>query len=295
MQCAGMIHALSHREENETVIPSLGPYHPLIVHFAIALLFIGVLFRLISLTGRAAFTGPAAATLVLLGAVAVYGAMQSGEIAHRPVEAVPGAGKAIKEHEDWADRARNVFFGVAALEILGLVLSRRGKFKVVHFASGLVGLAGLFFLFETGEAGGNIVYSYAGGVGIQNNDPADVGRLLLAGIFQQAQLDRKQGNTAEAHKGFEELQHRFPQDLTVQLLGAESWLIDQKDPAAAIAAIEKISVPADNRRLLMLRGFLLADAQVAAGQQDAARATLQDLQKAFGENPMLKQRLAKLK
>jgi uncharacterized membrane protein len=276
------------------MIPSLGPYHPIIVHFVIALLSVGVLFRLISLTGRAAFTGPAAATLVLLGTIAIFGAMQSGEIAHRPVEAIPGAGAAVRPHEVWADRTRNVFLGVVALEILGLLLARKGKFKVLHYASALVGLAGLVCLFETGAAGGSIVYSYAGGVGIRTGDPADVGRLLLAGMFQQAQLDRKQGNLAEAFKDFQEMQRRFPQDVNVQLLVAESLLLDQKDPAAAISALEKFAIPHDNRRLLMRHGFLMADAQAASGQKAAARTTLLELQKTLGDNPMLKQRLANL-
>jgi hypothetical protein len=41
-------------------MPNIGVYHPAIVHFAVALLVVGVIFRWISLTGRAAFTGPAA-------------------------------------------------------------------------------------------------------------------------------------------------------------------------------------------------------------------------------------------
>jgi len=46
---------------------SLAPLHPQFVHFVIALLFAGVLFRCVAVTGRAAFTGPAAAVLLLVG------------------------------------------------------------------------------------------------------------------------------------------------------------------------------------------------------------------------------------
>jgi hypothetical protein len=38
-------------------MPNLAANHPVIVHFAIALLVVGVIFRWLSLTGRAAFVG----------------------------------------------------------------------------------------------------------------------------------------------------------------------------------------------------------------------------------------------
>jgi uncharacterized membrane protein len=40
------------------------------VHFAIALLVVGVVFRAISLMGRPAFVAPAATTLLLAGTIA---------------------------------------------------------------------------------------------------------------------------------------------------------------------------------------------------------------------------------
>ena len=68
---------------------TLAALHPQIVHFVIALLFMGVLLRCVSLTGRAAFTGPAAAVLLLVGTVAAVLAVQSGTAAHGPSSACP--------------------------------------------------------------------------------------------------------------------------------------------------------------------------------------------------------------
>src|SRR2546427_6258941 len=90
-------------------MPNIGAYHPIIVHFAIALLVIGVIFRWISLTGRAPFTGPAAATLILAGAVAALLAVHSGTDAHGPVERIPGARNAVGEHGEWGQRTPNIF------------------------------------------------------------------------------------------------------------------------------------------------------------------------------------------
>ncbi|MGH7676577.1 MAG: hypothetical protein ACREMV_15030, partial [Gemmatimonadales bacterium] len=67
-------------------MPNLAWFHPQIVHFAVALLAAGVLSRWISLTDRAAFTGPAAAALLLAGTAAAVLAVRSGTDAHGPVE-----------------------------------------------------------------------------------------------------------------------------------------------------------------------------------------------------------------
>ena len=95
---------------------SLAALHPQIVHFVIALLFVGVLFRCVSLTGRVPFAGPAARVLLLVGTGAAVLAVQSGTAAHGPVERVPGARAAVMEHEEWGERTRNIFLVVAALK-----------------------------------------------------------------------------------------------------------------------------------------------------------------------------------
>ncbi len=109
----------------------MGYYHPQFVHFAIALLVVGVGFRAISLMGRPAFVAPAATTLLLGGTIAAWLAAQSGTAAHGPVERVPGARAAVVEHEEWGIRTRNVFLGVMALEAIALVLWRSPKRRIM--------------------------------------------------------------------------------------------------------------------------------------------------------------------
>ena len=70
-------------------------YHPQFVHFTIALLVVGVVFRIISLIGRPAFVSPAAVSLLLAGTLAAALAVQSGVAAHGPVERIPGARQAV--------------------------------------------------------------------------------------------------------------------------------------------------------------------------------------------------------
>jgi uncharacterized membrane protein len=276
-------------------MPSLAPFHPQIVHFAIALAVAGVLLRCLSLTGRLAWTGPAAAALLLTSAVAIVAATRSGEDAHGPVERVPGSAQAVVEHEEWGKRAYRVFLVVGLLELLALALRARGRAKPALVASALVGLGGLYALYEAGEHGGRLVYSYAGGVGIRTGAPEDVGRLLLAGLHHQAQLDRKAQRPEDAAALIELAARRFPADPGVQLAAAESLLIDRKDAAAAAAVIEKISVPPDDRRLRMRRASLLADAFEKQGDKAKALAALEPLAAEFPQNERLRKRIEQLR
>lgn len=277
-------------------MPDLAPLHPQIVHFAIALGLVGVALRWLSLTNKVPFAGPAATTLLLLGTIAAALAVHSGLDAHGPVERIPGVRAAVQAHEAWGIRARNVFLAVAALEILGLVLARvrPGMRRWAEIGSAIVGLAGGFALYEAGEHGGELVYSYAGGVGIRSGDTTDIQRLLVAGLYEQALVERARHRPDEAADLIEQLARRAPGDTTVLLLRIESQLIDRHDPQGALAALNRLTLPADNQRLRIQAGLLTADAFVAAGSPDSARAVLRALVAQFPQSPRLKERLAQL-
>jgi len=274
---------------------SLAPLHPQIVHFVIALLFAGVLFRCIAVTGRAAFTGPAAVVLLLVGTVGAVLAVKSGTDAHGPVERVPGARAAVVEHEEWGERTRNIFLVVAALEIAALIPAAQRWRKAVHVASAIVGLAGALSLYEAGEHGGELVYAYAGGVGIRSGNPDDVDRLLVAGLYHQAMLDRKAGRTAEAALLIGQLAQRHPDDTSARLLVIESLIVDKKDGKAALAALAPFPAAPDSRFLRFRVGLLRADAFVAAGMPDSAKATLEAMAREFASNRAVEERQAKLR
>ena len=272
----------------------MGILHPQIVHFAVALLIVGVLFRALSLVGRPSFLGPAAASLLFLGTIAAAAATYSGDLAHGPVEAMPGVRPAVVEHEEWGERTRNVFFVVMLIELVALALRGSKKARPVLIASTVVGLVGVFCLYEAGEHGGELVYDYAGGVGTRSGNPEAVGQLLLAGLYQQALVDRKQGNAAGAAELMSEAAKRFPDIADVRLLEAESQLIDRRNAASALEALRAITPPADNRQQRVRHGMLTADALLAAGQRDGAIATLQQLY-ADVPNPRVKARLDALR
>ncbi|MCL4814328.1 MAG: tetratricopeptide repeat protein [Vicinamibacteraceae bacterium] len=278
------------------MLPGIGAYHPIIVHFVVALLIVGVVLRLVSLTGRLAFTNAAATTLIVLGTLASFAAVKSGEDAHGPVERVPGARAAVVEHEEWGERARNVFVVVSLLELAVLALrSRQQRYaRGAAVAAGVVGLVGAFVLYEAASHGGALVYEHAGGVGLRTGNPADVNRLFIAGVYHQAVQDRQAGRGTQGADLVDMAAARFPDDLELQLLSIE-WTTDvRRDPDAALARLDALRIPQEGARLRTRAGLARAAALRAQGNVDGARAVLQTLLAEFPENRQVQQRLAEL-
>ena len=274
----------------------MAEYHPQVVHFAIALVFVGVGFRLLSLIRRLSFLDVAATLLILLGTVACFLAVQSGDAAHGPVERIPGARPAVVEHEAWGQRTRNIFAVVSLLEVAVLVLGWR-KHRLAFaatIAAAVVGVAGLGAMYETAEHGGELVYSYAGGVGTRSGAPDDVTRLFLAGLYQQALQDRQDGRVDDAMALLELGANRLTSNLDLQLMTAE-WLTDVKrDPAAAIQRLDGLQIPSDDVRARVRAGLARASALAAQGNKDGAKAVLQTLQGEFPDNAQVRRRLDEL-
>ncbi len=277
-------------------MPNLAAYHPQIVHFAIALVCAGVFFRLISLTGWFSFAGPSAAILLLAGTLAAFAAVHSGVEAHGPVERVPGARAAVESHEQWGERARTVFVGVAVLEIIAVVLAGLRwprAARPVAILSALAGLAGLLVVYKAASLGGTLVYGYAGGVGIRSGDPADVERLLIAATYHHADADRRAGRSDRAAELVELTARRFPDQYEVQVMAAESLLADRKNPAAALERLQTLPRSGDDR-LRVRAGLLMARAHETIGDPQSARVVLEALRAEFPLNSAVQQRLAQL-
>ncbi len=280
-------------------MPNIAQFHPQIVHFVVALLLVGVALRIASFVPRLTFANYAAALLLLLGTGAAVLAVRSGLDAHGPVERIPGARAAVTEHEEYGENTRNIFLGVAALELVALALTWRPEtlryVRFVHVASAAVGLVGSFELFEAAEHGGELVYEYAGGPGLRTGDPQDVERLLLAALYNQSREDRKAGHAQAAADLVNQMAKRFPANPDVRLLHVESLLLDVKDYPAALAAADSVGIPASDARLRARQATLKADAYLALGKPDSARAVLAPVVAAFPRNTRLKAKLDSVK
>jgi uncharacterized membrane protein len=275
---------------------NIGWLHPVVVHFAIVLVLIGVLFRLLSLASsstRLSFVSPAATTLILAGAVAVFFASQSGHDAHGPVERVPDSREVVELHEAAAKWSTNFTYALALIEV-GLLFLRNSRYRRhALIAASVVGLFAGSTMMLTAWRGGNLVYAHAGGVGIRSGESADVGNLLLAGLYHQALADRDAGRRQEAAALADLALRRFPSSIAVRMFHAESILLDRQDPSATLAALGTITVPPGETGPQVAYGLLKVDALQAAGRPGEAQAELQRLAQAFPTSGRIKGRLGK--
>lgn len=276
-------------------MPNLGSWHPQIVHFVMALLIVGVASRVLSVIGRPKFINPAAAMLILLGTGAAVLAVRSGSDAHGPVERIPGVRALVVEHEQAGERARNIFLGVAVLELVVVALTwkqaRMRYLRAAQIVSAVFGLHGVLELVHAAGHGGELVYDYAGGPGLRPSDPKGVERLLLAGLYHQSQADRRAGRSDASAVLIEEMAKRFPGDTTVRFLRVESLLLDRRDYVGALAAVDSIHVAPTDPRLRPRHATLKADIFLALGNRDSARAVLTPVVAAFPDNVRLKAKL----
>jgi uncharacterized membrane protein len=272
------------------------PLHPQVVHFVVALGLVGTGLRLISLTGRARWTRPAGAVLLMLAAISSVVAVKSGSAAHGPVERIPGARDAVEHHEESGERTRNLFLVVGVLEVAGLALASREKARRwLLAASAVAGVVACVVLYQAADEGGQLVYAYGGGPGLRSGDPADVQRLLVAGLYAQAAAARDSGRGDEAARLTDELVRQRPGDPSVALLAVESLIRDRHDPGAALAMLDTLPAPAGSRRWEQQTGLLRSEALVAAGQTDSARAVLTALAQKYPESRGVQRALGELR
>lgn len=282
-------------------MPSLAQFHPQVVHFAVALLILGSGLRLLScfVMKRWPWISHSATLLLLLGAVSAAVSVKSGDDAHGPVERIPGVRDVVVEHEEYGKRTRNVFLAVAGIEVLALVLRRRpttekyARYAVYASCAGC--LFGLVPLYEAAEHGGEIVYNYGGGPGLRSGDSKDIERLLLAGLYNQSRVDRREQRLAQSHSLVKEMVTRWPADTAIRFLWAESLMLDAKDNAGAIRVLDSISVADTDARNRARKATLKADAFIAMGNRDSARAVLAPVVAAFPANTRLKAKLDSLR
>ncbi len=262
-------------------MPNIAVWHPQLVHFVIALAFVGIGARIVSLLPlgpRFSFTNAMATSLIVMAAIAGVLAAKSGDDAHGPVERVPGAREAVQEHEEAGEWARTGLLFLAVIEIGTLALSAHPKFgKAMKGVAAVAGLVMAVVVFRAGEHGGALVFNYAGGIGLRSGDSADVRHLLVAGLYHRAMKQREAGAKDEAARLIQELVRQMPGDTTARMLGAESMLRDQNNPRGAIASLDSLQFAADNMRMRTRRDMMVADAYVAAGVMDSARIVLEAL------------------
>ena len=146
-------------------IPPAAGLHPLVVHLPIGLLIVVPVFLLLALVlpRQRAPMATSALILMVLGTIAVYVAIQTGDMAEHGVELTKVQRHAVHEHEEFADKARLAFTVLTVVFAALVAAGRRIKASLVPLAHGLflVGyLLGLTLLVNTAHRGGLVVHGY---------------------------------------------------------------------------------------------------------------------------------------
>ncbi len=139
-------------------------WHPIIVHFAIALLSIAVITDLIYLITKKENFQDISTYLLVLGTLSAVGAVLTGHQAEETVMKNPQIENLINTHESSGEITMWIFIVLTASRFFYM------KFKlfekVTKWPYYVLGIIALLFLLRTGILGGEMVYIH--GVGISD-------------------------------------------------------------------------------------------------------------------------------
>jgi len=147
----------------------LSSLHPVVIHFPIAIFLLYILFEFIGLF-RDSFSNTAFILLLLgliFGILAVLTGNQAAEVLIKTSQIGKNIPKElIEEHENYATLALWFYFALAALRIYFVVNHKFNKKMriIILFCA----IAGYFFIFESAEHGGKLVYNFGAGTNISN-------------------------------------------------------------------------------------------------------------------------------
>ncbi|HSP87220.1 MAG TPA: DUF2231 domain-containing protein [Ignavibacteriaceae bacterium] len=136
--------------------------HPMIIHFPIALLFIGFLSDAVGIIFQKDFFTRAGFYLLILGTLGVVAAYLSGNLAGEGVTEAGALKEALEIHEDAATITLWLMIGTALVRIAIVALKKYiGFYRWFALAIFFIGVLSIA---RTGFYGGELVYKHAAGV-----------------------------------------------------------------------------------------------------------------------------------
>lgn len=150
-------------------------WHPLTLHFPIALLLLATVTKQVALLlqgNSALFWQRAGAYLLYAGCLSAWLSIYTGGLAEGIVSRKICDPTILKDHEIAAYNLAYLFSAATVLE-LGLRFNLiKFQIKVLHWSVVLLMLAGSGFLIYAGHLGARVVYQQAGGVLVPTSDCA---------------------------------------------------------------------------------------------------------------------------
>ena len=148
----------------------LSNLHPQIVHFPIAILILYAVFELIGIILKRDSLQKTAHLLLAIGVLTAIAAVLTGNQAAELVKLKVSTNfeSLIEEHETFATITLWYFFATLVLRTY-LILKQKfsGVYKYLFIP---IVLVGIYFIYQTGNHGGKLVYKYGIGTEVMQND-----------------------------------------------------------------------------------------------------------------------------
>jgi uncharacterized membrane protein len=146
----------------------LADNHPRVIHFAVAFISIYPLFELLALLFKKEYLDKAAHLILFIAVLSAVGAVLTGNQAEKVASLWEEQGAIIpfgeiNEHSEYANIT--LWFFTAILLLRTLFVIRKKYSGAFRYLIVVLAFVGLYFVYETAEHGGNLVYKY--GVGTE--------------------------------------------------------------------------------------------------------------------------------
>lgn len=139
-------------------------YHPLFVHFPIALLLVGTFFKIAGLWGKGKFLSLPGSILLTLGVIAGWIAIYTGDLADGIVSRTLCDPTVLKDHQNSSYTTMWLFSCALLVDFLFQLKIISFKRKLMDALVIITLLVGSGFLMYTGHLGATLVYQQAAGV-----------------------------------------------------------------------------------------------------------------------------------
>ncbi|MFH5886003.1 DUF2231 domain-containing protein [Halalkalibaculum sp. DA3122] len=148
------------------LIPEWAPnIHPILVHFPIAIILLAVLMDFLNFFLPDKWWDDLKTTILYgIGSISAIAAYYTGTLAADSVFLPSGAQSVLNEHADWA-LWTVWFFGIYAVLRMLLHWYQKMDQQVIRVGLFVIALPGIFFLYETGDHGAEMVFGYGAGTG----------------------------------------------------------------------------------------------------------------------------------
>ncbi len=146
----------------------LAEFHPKVVHFPIALLLTYILFEGLGAITKKEFLLKGAHLLLLLGVVAAFVAIQTGERAEMAFDYWNKEASALmEEHEMYANIT--IWYFTALLVLRTFLVFKKKFTDVFKYSFVVLALIGGYFVYQTGDHGGRMVFEHGIGTEYKKN------------------------------------------------------------------------------------------------------------------------------